>query len=564
MVAFLPQFGFLHGAVSNDPLIILLSAAALWQLLQLWLGGLSRGKIVALGVTIGLAILAKMTGLLLLFFASGVLFLLTWRSSHWRHLMKTMALLILPVLLIAGWLLWRNWMLYGDVTAVNQFIELAGGDRGYGWRQILGDMDRVWLSFFAFFGWMNVQPPAWVYLAWNGLVALAGVGAVVGLVKYRQSLSFSRASATSTLLFQPWTPGALLGAWFLFLLAAWVRFMMRTPADQGRLLFPALVPLALALAYGLSQYRQVWIYWGASLLALATSLYCLAVVIPAAYTPPLTITEAEVPPTAVPFDVDMGQGLELVAVQLETKASRPGEWVWLTLYWRAYAVPPRGPVAVLELLGRQLTLVGKRHIYYDGGLYPASLWPAGGVIADRLGIRLDEQMTVPTQVRLFLHVVEGTEPVEAGNLKVVPARWPARESSVLARLGNGIELVTADLATTTTHPGAGLTVHIRWQVTAAPAGDLTTFVHLGEPTQPPLAQADGPPVNGDYPTRFWAAGEVITDSYTLVMPPDLPDGRYPVYLGLYDPNTGIRLPLVSRGVRQINDAYLAGWLTVEP
>jgi hypothetical protein len=173
-------------------------------------------------------------------------------------------------------------------------------------------------------------------------------------------------------------------------------------------------------------------------------------------------------------------------------------------------------------------------------------------------------MAVPTQVRLFLHVAQGTEPVEVGRVKVVPASWPARESTVLARLGDGIELAAADLATTTTHPGAALAIHTQWQVTAAPGGDLTTFVHLGEPTQPPLAQADGPPVNDDYPTRFWAAGEVITDTYTLIVPSDLPGGRYPVYLGLYDSNTGVRLPLIANGVRQINDAYLVGWLTVEP
>lgn len=93
-------------------------------------------------------------------------------------------------------------------------------------------------------------------------------------------------------------------------------------------------------------------------------------------------------------------------------------------------------------------------------------------------------------------------------------------------------------------------------------GDYTTFVHLGDPTQPPLATGDAPPLQGHYPTRYWAAGEVIEDSYEIVLPADLAPGRYPVWLGLY--NESGRLPLTVDGQRQGNDAYLVGWLVVGP
>ncbi|MBK9054906.1 MAG: hypothetical protein IPL78_29580 [Chloroflexi bacterium] len=36
LVAFLPQFNFLHASVTNDALITFLSAAALWQLVKVW------------------------------------------------------------------------------------------------------------------------------------------------------------------------------------------------------------------------------------------------------------------------------------------------------------------------------------------------------------------------------------------------------------------------------------------------------------------------------------------------------------------------------------------------
>ena len=65
-----------------------------------------------------------------------------------------------------------------DPTAANQFILLAGGERPYTLRQVWHDMDRVWTSLFARFGWMNVRPPVWVWFAWSGIAALAAIGAL--------------------------------------------------------------------------------------------------------------------------------------------------------------------------------------------------------------------------------------------------------------------------------------------------------------------------------------------------------------------------------------------------
>ena len=59
LVAFLPQYNFLHASVSNDPLIIFLVSAALWQLIRLWQSGISRARLLLLGLTIGLAALSK-------------------------------------------------------------------------------------------------------------------------------------------------------------------------------------------------------------------------------------------------------------------------------------------------------------------------------------------------------------------------------------------------------------------------------------------------------------------------------------------------------------------------
>jgi hypothetical protein len=126
-----------------------------------------------------------------------------------------------------------------------------------------------------------------------------------------------------------------------------------------------------------------------------------------------------------------------------------------------------------------------------------------------------------------------------------------------------LTLAAAQFTPHETKPGDTIALTTTWVATAAPSRDFTLFFHLGDPAAPPLAQGDSPPRGGGYPTRYWAAGEVIDDWYTLTLPLDLPDGRYSLLLGFYDPVSGERLPAWAAGERQPFDAYAIGYITVE-
>jgi hypothetical protein len=308
-----------------------------------------------------------------------------------------------PATLLGGWLLARNWLLYGDVTAANQFVRIAGGDRGYTLGEVLAESSGLWTSFFALFGWFNVRAPEWVYGVWNGLVLLAGAGA---LVRAARDARRGRHGPTIAL----W-----LALWVLLVYAGLVSFMLRTPAAQGRLLFPALLPLALGVAYGLDWGRLPLL---ASLLALLTSLYCLVWVLPVAYERPPDISVSAIPAEATLLQTDLGQGVELVASRIDSSAARPGETVWLTLFWRVRPVPPTAPEMVVELFGPELVLAGKLHSYHGGGLYPANLWPAGAIVVDRVGVRLLETVEGPATVWVQVGLAGEVERVTIGTVSV--------------------------------------------------------------------------------------------------------------------------------------------------
>ena len=55
-----------------------------------------------------------------------------------------------------------------------------------------------------------------------------------------------------------------------------------------------------------------------------------------------------------------------------------------------------------------------------------------------------------------------------------------------------------------------------------------------------MAQADGPPLDGWYPTSQWPAGEIVVDERKFVLPADVPAGTYDLVVGFYDLNSGQR------------------------
>ncbi len=572
LVAFLPQFAFIHGAVSNDPAITFFSAAAVWQLLRVRSDGLrvtseGRGRrsivwrCLALGVTVGLAMLSKTAGLLLLVFGVGVVFAFVWSwggDGRWQRASVAAAAVAGPALLLGGWWLWRNWTLYGDPTAANQFALLTGGERAYTLAQVWGDMDRVWTSLFARFGWMNVRPPGWVWGVWNGISLVAVVGAVWGVAGGLRRRRGQRV-AWARLLFHP---AVLLGGWLAVVALAWLQFMLRTPADQGRLFFPALVAPALGAAYGLGRWPRPWAQGAAVLLALATSVYSLAVVIPNAYAPPPLV--AALPDDALPLDAAFPEGLELLGARVETTEARPGEWVWLTLYWQARPdITDGAPLVELELFGRDFHRVGQQVNYHGRGNYPATLWPAGALVADRIAVRVDEMAAVPVEARLAVKLDGEGEGVDVGTIKLVPAAWPA-PGEPLATFGGAVALTAAELSRATAAPGETVELRLRWQVIAPPGpAALHLFAHVGDPAQPPLGQADGPVAGGVYPPRLWAAGEIFEETVTISLPADMPPGSHPVQVGLYDFDSGARLPLLAGGQPVPGGALEVGRLDVQ-
>ncbi len=577
IVAFNPMFLFISASVNNDNLATMLATLSLLLLARLIRRGATTRRFVALGIVVGLGALTKVSLLGLLIVAAVVFAYLLWREKKYgdtetrrhgeahlvtlslRHLvtlLKPMVLCAGFVVAIAFWWYVRNWMLYGDFSAFNVWVQIAGGrPTPVTLASLLDEFQGFRISFWGNFGGVNLIAPEWVYLALDAFTALAAIGLLVGLARR----VLPRLLALPTL-------------WLALILILLVRWTLLTMASQGRLIFPAIAAVAVLLAYGLAQFQvsgfkfQVSSF-GFLLLPFVFLLFTFAVLAPftiiaPAYAFPARVDVTRVPnPTHITFD----HQAELVGYALPQKSVKPGDALPLTIYWRARERLGEDFSVYLRLFDGNGTVVGRWEAFPGGGLYPTRVWQPGEVIEDQYRVPVALDASAPSAGRIEVGLFRRV-PLEAltardpqGNLvtptiarfKIVGAA-PRVEPTVNFEFADRIALVHYDVQEST-HPGGWLTVPMYWRALAPITEDYIVFLHLVDREGTLVAQLDEQPRGGAYPTSFWETGEIVRDAHILEIPSDLNACEYSLYGGLYRASDGTRLPLKSGGDR----VYLA-------
>ena len=97
-------------------------------------------------------------------------------------------------------------------------------------------------------------------------------------------------------------------------------------------------------------------------------------------------------------------------------------------------------------------------------------------------------------------------------------------------------------------------VALTWLALNRPRTDYKVFLHLVDQNGELWAQNDGEPGYFFSPTTRWQRGEVVDDRHELIWREDAspPPGRYSLFVGLYDPATGARLPILAAAGRIVN------------
>lgn len=194
--------------------------------------------------------------------------------------------------------------------------------------------------------------------------------------------------------------------------------------------------------------------------------------------------------------------------------------------------------------------------------------PEGAAVREQTAIYFSPE-SEPGEYKLWWRLYKGDEVVGGrpywrpwysdrliyGTLYVTP--WPMDSSLpedvtvAEAQFGPAIQLYGYELGDTTPDY---LPLTLYWLATAKPEESYLIFVHLVDAASGEIvSQVDRVPVDDLRPTSGWRPGEVLSDRLILSLGHDLLPGEYQINVGVYNPDSGERLPLTVDGQRLPDD-----------
>ncbi len=134
-----------------------------------------------------------------------------------------------------------------------------------------------------------------------------------------------------------------------------------------------------------------------------------------------------------------------------------------------------------------------------------------------------------------------------------------------ADIGDTAKVLGVKLDRTTARPGDTLRVTLYVQPLSRTDVPYTVFLHLEAPGVPPVAQRDSYPGLGNYATTVWDVGRTFEDVYQLTVPAGAAPGATQLLYGLYNGDSGDRLPVSGADAGSADQAWVRlGTVDIQP
>jgi hypothetical protein len=271
-----------------------------------------------------------------------------------------------------------------------------------------------------------------------------------------------------------------------------------------------------------------------------------------AFASPRLMTPTAAQATVIPNAVTFNDQARLLGVALTQDSVAPGGVLTLRACWTALAPIAEDYTVFIHLIGAENSRPGERYTYPGLGRFPTSLWPVGEAFCDTYDVPIALWAAAPALDTLLVGLLDtasgvrlpsSVEPPAVAQVRVAPQRPPTStpQHPLDARLGAAIHL-SGYAASPELRSGVPFSVTLYWQADRDVLRDYKVFVQLLAADNTLLAQHDGIPRDGRYPTFVWRAGDVIPDTHTLVTD-TLPAGPVRLIVGMYDALTLERLPV---------------------
>lgn len=218
--------------------------------------------------------------------------------------------------------------------------------------------------------------------------------------------------------------------------------------------------------------------------------------------------------------------------------------------------------------------------------YPTTAWAMGRPIlvqtlpwtleADRFTLVLalyasddvrqnESRLPIATEETGFV-LLEGDTLLRLGGFaRTAENRWsalalppPMVTGQATAEFGGQVRLDNWLLGGRDLSSGGLAPIAFSWRALQQPAMDFSVFVHLLDQNGNKVAQLDWQPRDawGPRPMTTWRTGQTILDEQVLPVPADLPSGAYDLILGVYNWQSGERLPVNGANARPDQTTHL--------
>lgn len=283
------------------------------------------------------------------------------------------------------------------------------------------------------------------------------------------------------------------------------------------------------------------------------------------------------PETIGSLRVDFGDVIQLAGYELSSEKAIPGSDLGLTLFWRALRPMAREYTVFVHVRGSDGSVVAQDDYPPLKHLYPTYYWAEGQTVPDPRTLSISSA-AAPGWYRLDVGVYDS---VTRERLAVVPGDGGAGADyvvidyvqigegqsdrptrSIEASLGGQVLLLGDGGRPGPVGPGEELELELYWRALEKMGADYTVFVHLIDADGEVVAQHDGQPLKGFYPTSFWDVGDVVRDELNLSLGAAAPVGEYELVVGMYLLGTGERLPVLNQAGDPVGDAVSLGEVTV--
>lgn len=214
--------------------------------------------------------------------------------------------------------------------------------------------------------------------------------------------------------------------------------------------------------------------------------------------------------------------------------------------------------------------------------YPSGLWQNGELVRGQVMFVVpadipDANYTLILRVRDssqqgFLDIYEGWLP-HGASYTLSDVRVVGRAHSYqLPKIGhtqsvdydNRIRLLGYDLPSTKLNSGDNLHITLDWQAQSLMQTSYKFFVHVIDEQGQLIAQHDSFPGANSLPTTGWLPGEIVQDSFEVLLPASTPSGLYRIEVGFYDPVSGSRLNIAGvTGSTALDHAVLDDTLEIK-